>query len=278
MKTKHVINNGYSIKEAKSVYGLSTDALYYYEEKGLISPKRNESNGYRVYGAHDFWRLNVITELRNMGFSLDAIKDYFDNHDLASTMQLLSDELVQIDAGLDALHHAKNDVLDSLNRYTSAVTLSQSQQITIMHVPDRHCLLVSRDTIYYEDIPYLFAKRTREEDFALRTMHSTPCYVVDQHHVQDNGCFAPKAILLQNVNMLHKGDYVIPAGLYATCTFQGALDHAPAVYEEMVRYMDAQGYEESGSAIEFCLIGEYESDDKAEYINRLEIPVVVKEA
>ena len=278
METKHVIDSGYSIKEAKTLYGLTTDALYYYEEKGLVTPKRNESNGYRIYGARDFWRLNMITELRNMGFSLDKIKDYLDNHNLASTMQLLNDELAQIDASLDTLHRAKNDVHDSLNRYATAIALSQTRQTAIMHIPDRSCMLVSRDVIYYEDIPYLFAKQTHERGSTPRTMHSTPCYVVDQHHIQENGCFAPEAILLQNINTLLESDYTIPGGLYATCTFRGALNLAPSIYEDMIGYIEAQGYEEVGFGVEFCLVGEYESDEKSEYVSRLDIPVAVRDA
>lgn len=276
MKTTHLIDKGYSIREARALYGLTTDTLYYYEEKGLVSPERDKSNGYRIYTARDFWKLNVITELRTMGFSLDAIKRYFENHSLASTMQLLNDELAQIETSLTALHHAKTDVLDSLNRYVTAVTLAQSSQTTIMHIPDRPCLLVSRDAIYYEDMPYLFAKRAHEMDSTLRTMHSTPCYVVDQHHIQENGCFAPQAILLQNANVTIGGDYIIPGGLYAACTFRGAMDIAPEIYETMSAYIHEQGYEENGMAVEFCLVGEYESDDKNEYVSRLEIPVTAR--
>lgn len=273
METKHVLDNGRPIREAKALYGLSVDALYYYEDIGLIAPKRNDANGYRIFGADDFMRLNVITELRAMGFSLDSIKSYFADHTLAATMALLNDELASIEAELDSLHRAKTDVLQSINRYSTAVTLAQAEQVSVLHIPERRFLLISRDAVYYNDIPYLFAKRAHEHGDPLKTMHSTPCYVVDQSLVQENGCFAPRAILLQGGDQA-QGDYRVAAGLFATCTFRGSLDGAPAVYEIIKEYIADQGYVENGDALEFCLVGEYESDDRNEYVSRLEVPVL----
>lgn len=274
----HVVRDGYTIKEAMAIYGLTVDALYYYEEKGLISPRRNEENGYRIFGAQDFYRLNVITELKRMGFSLDHIRSYLSNHTIATTMQLLNSELVSIDHELGKLQSAKADVLSSIQRYAHALSLAQAETITIQHIPARSCLLASQDAVCYDDIPYLYAKRTRESSTSIAIMHSTCCYVVDPHVVLDNGCFAPHAILLFSEGKSFENSYLLHGGLYAACTFRGALDNAPRIYQRIVSYVEEQGYEVGGLPIEFCLIGEYESDHREEYVSRIEVPVEARPA
>lgn len=278
MDPKRLVEEGYTIKEAMEIYGLTVDTLYYYEEKGLIAPKRNPANGYRLFRAEDFYRLNIITELRDMGFDLEQIRDYFENHTLAATLQLLNRELASIDRDLERLRNAKDDVMGSMQRFANAISAAETELIAIQHVPARSCLLVSEDLIYYTDIPYLFAKRTREQHESMGTMHSTPCYVVNQNIIQENGCFAPHAILLYSETKRFDDGYELASGLYASCTFKGALDRAPHIYARILKYLAEQGYEPCGSPIEFCLIGEYESHNRDEYVNRIEVPVRPKSA
>lgn len=49
--------------------------LRHYEKCGLVAPRyTDESTGYRYYGADQMLDLSRITELRDMGFSIDEIK------------------------------------------------------------------------------------------------------------------------------------------------------------------------------------------------------------
>ena len=40
----------YSIHSVAELLGISADAIRLYEKEGLVSPMRDESNGYRYYG------------------------------------------------------------------------------------------------------------------------------------------------------------------------------------------------------------------------------------
>ena len=44
----------YKIGEIAALYGISTDVLRYYEELGILVPRR-ATNGYRVYRTEDLW-------------------------------------------------------------------------------------------------------------------------------------------------------------------------------------------------------------------------------
>lgn len=272
-KTPLASKSSFTIKEVVSMYGVSVDTLYYYERLGLVVPARNPANGYRLYQAEDFYRLNIITELRAMGFALDQVSRYLEEHSFASTMTLMNDELSQINEQIKRFNSMKNSVVSSLQRYANAIAESQSEQITILHMKARSCLLVKDGLIDYNDIPYAFAKCAHTHRMRLETLHSTPCYVVDTSTVLDNGCFPPKAILLYTDNPPATADYTLESGLYAACTFAGSLQRSPGIYSDMIGYLAAEGYRQTGDPIEFCLIGEYESDIREEYVSHLEIPV-----
>ncbi|WP_336762579.1 methyltransferase domain-containing protein [Paenibacillus sp. USHLN196] len=62
-----------NIKEAASRLGISARTIRFYEEKGLILPAKQSSNGYRTYTENDIWRLQTIAALREIGMSLQDI-------------------------------------------------------------------------------------------------------------------------------------------------------------------------------------------------------------
>ncbi|MGN7415047.1 MerR family transcriptional regulator [Paenibacillus sp. SAF-068] len=62
-----------NIKEAASRLGISARAIRFYEEKGLILPAKQITNGYRTYTENDIWRLQTIAALREIGMSLQDI-------------------------------------------------------------------------------------------------------------------------------------------------------------------------------------------------------------
>lgn len=78
----------FKIGEISRIYDIGVDSIRYYEEIGIIKPERSES-GYRLYSIHDIWRLNVIRDLRSIGFTMEQIRKYLENHNTASSLKLL---------------------------------------------------------------------------------------------------------------------------------------------------------------------------------------------
>ena len=71
----------YSVKKLAAISGISPRTLRYYDEIGLLSPKRINSSGYRIYGAREVDRLQDILLYRSMGLPLETIKDILSSED-----------------------------------------------------------------------------------------------------------------------------------------------------------------------------------------------------
>lgn len=71
----------YSISELAEEFNVTARALRFYEDKGLLAPRREGLS--RHYGARDRARLTLILRGKRMGFPLNEIKEALDLYDAA---------------------------------------------------------------------------------------------------------------------------------------------------------------------------------------------------
>ena len=79
----------FGITELCTEFGISPRALRFYEDKGLLAPRR--VNGTRVYTRRDRARLQLILRAKAIGSSLAEIKHYLDlygTHGEGRTVQM----------------------------------------------------------------------------------------------------------------------------------------------------------------------------------------------
>ena len=62
------------INEATHKVGLSKKSIRYYEENGLLNPKRSKSNDYRIYDESDIKKLKIIKFLRELDVPIRELK------------------------------------------------------------------------------------------------------------------------------------------------------------------------------------------------------------
>ena len=63
------------IKEVETLVGISKKNIRYYEQEGLLTPRRNLENSYRDYDEADVERLKRIRLLRKLGMPISEIRD-----------------------------------------------------------------------------------------------------------------------------------------------------------------------------------------------------------
>lgn len=63
------------IGEASRLTGVSAKMIRHYESIGLIPNADRRDSNYRDYGHHDVHRLGFIRRARDLGFSMDEIRD-----------------------------------------------------------------------------------------------------------------------------------------------------------------------------------------------------------
>ena len=86
-QTSSVGRNGadpfYTVTQLARDLSLTPRAIRFYEDKGLIAPRR--AGNTRVYTSRDRARLVLIMRGKTLGFSLQDIKEYLDLYDMDPT-------------------------------------------------------------------------------------------------------------------------------------------------------------------------------------------------
>lgn len=76
------------IKELAEKLNISPRTIRFYEQKGLISPHKQEHNLYRTFTEKEVWRLQTIISLREAGMTIEDIKKALPQADNEDTEQL----------------------------------------------------------------------------------------------------------------------------------------------------------------------------------------------
>lgn len=111
-----------SISALSIAYGLTPEALRYYEEKGLLTPERASANGFRRFSIADVQRLGIIKSLQRQGFSLDEIRRALTGCPLEELIALMDEKRAQLREQLalsQAIYHrltAGTDLLRDCER------------------------------------------------------------------------------------------------------------------------------------------------------------------
>ena len=69
---------GLRVGEAARRVGVEVSAVRYWEQRGLLTPVRDESSRYRLYDERQMHRLQVIVLLREASYAVDAIAPVLD--------------------------------------------------------------------------------------------------------------------------------------------------------------------------------------------------------
>ena len=107
----------YTISDLAREFDLTTRAIRFYEDMGLLQPSRSGPGGRnRIYSTRDRTRLKLTLRAKRLGLSLTEARDIIDMYDsprdtgpqlrkflaiLAQHRQQLEDQLAELEANLD---------------------------------------------------------------------------------------------------------------------------------------------------------------------------------
>lgn len=90
----------WKVGELASQTGLTVRTLHYYDEIGILKPSEYTNSGHRLYGEEDIIRLQQILSLRQLGFSLEEIKNCLQNPDF-SPIKVINSHMDQLNQQIE---------------------------------------------------------------------------------------------------------------------------------------------------------------------------------
>lgn len=120
------------VNEAVKKTGLTKKAIRYYEEKGLVCPRLNSTNGYKDYSEKNIDDLQTIAFLRNIHMSVTQIKEYLSNIDkreelLSRHFDNLDNKIQELEAAKEAIKTVLSNKATNLNELSATLNSYQLQ-------------------------------------------------------------------------------------------------------------------------------------------------------
>ncbi len=128
----------YSISDLAREFDLTTRAIRFYEDLGLLQPERGGAGGrVRVYSGRDRTRLKLTLRAKRLGLSLTEAKEIIDMYDsprdtgaqlhrflevLDKHQQHIEAQMAELQANLDEIKVHQRDARALLNQHCYAVT------------------------------------------------------------------------------------------------------------------------------------------------------------
>src|SRR5919109_267282 len=108
------MSNTYTISDLAREFGVTTRTIRFYEDQGLISPKREGSS--RVFSGRDRVRLKLALRGKRLGFSLAEIRELFELYDVSrDERRQLEEFLTKLERRRARLEQQREDIAVMLN-------------------------------------------------------------------------------------------------------------------------------------------------------------------
>lgn len=122
-----VSDNYIRIGDMANLFGVTLRTLRFYEDKGLISPKREGNT--RLYSGRDISRLKLIMLGRKVGFSLREVKQIMDLYDpegrnikqLRTLVDKSERQMVKLEKQRESVEEAMRDLQNAMNDWKAVL-------------------------------------------------------------------------------------------------------------------------------------------------------------
>ena len=265
------------IGEFSRLMQVTVKTLRHYEQKGLLTPDEvDEWTGYRYYNISQMLRLNSIRQLQQLGFTLDEIKNLFDDESHIPSVEQLTEKIEETERQLKLLITRRNQLLELIDSRKKIKTMEKFS---------------------IESLPEIIVASHREiiSDYSALGML---CYTVIGPEMQRLGCKCPPPGYCFTVE--HNKEYTptdidieyceqveemgndsniiqfkkLPSVPKALCMkHYGPYERFYESFTKAFAYMDEHGYEIADKPRTCYIDGIWNQEDPEKWLSIIQIPI-----
>lgn len=262
----------YKISEIVKLYDIGADSLRYYEKIGAIQPKRGE-NGYRLYSLHDIYKLNIIRDLRQLGFSMEQIKRYLKFQNIENTMVMLEEERCMIRQQMKKLRsidaYLRTRVRD-LNTYMGIET----DTVKMQSFPERPCVQFRGEAIKDEEIDFAIKRLHKKHEDKMRSFGKQPMgasLLAEDMEQGSLGTYRSVFLILEGRAKVY--DFKLPEGDYLTLFYRGSYRQMEEKVKQVLNFAKAHKMQTAKHILEFYWIDNHDTTNEEEFVTEIQVRI-----
>ena len=266
------------IGEFSQMMQVTVKTLRHYEQKGLLLPDEvDEWTGYRYYSLDQMQKLQSIRDLQRLGFSLDEIKDLYDDVSHTPSVRQLTEKIEETELQLKQLIVRRNRLLDWRNSRKEMKTM---EKFSIQSLPE--IIVASHREVIpdYAALGPMCYEKIGPEMQRLGCKCPTPEYCFTMVHNKE---YTPTDIDIEyceQVEEMGQDSSIIqfkrlPAIHKVLCMKHvGPYERFYESFIEAFRYIEEQGYKVAGQPRTSYIDGAWNQDDPEKWLSIIQIPIV----
>jgi len=241
-----------SIGEFSKMSRVTTNALRYYDEIGLLKPAMiNAVNGYRYYEGAQLQTILMIQKLKACQLSLEEIMAVMrqpeDNTLLLDLIRLKRNEIVAQMAHLDETMTLMDKEIWNLERGIHIMSYMDNIEVQLKEMQPQNILFVRREMSTKEVASILgeLAERIKEEKL---TATGAPINIFHHEEEFNPDCYDNELAI--PIKEKAEGTRQLPGGLCAMVSLHGPYTELASVYARLQQWIEKEGYEVTSAPYE----------------------------
>ena len=265
------------IGEFSKMMQVTVKTLRHYEQKGLLLPDNvDEWTGYRYYCIDQMQTLQAIRDLQRLGFSLDEIKELFEDDSHTPSIRQMDEKIKETERQLKQLVARRNRLLDWRDSRKQITTM---EKFSIQTLPE--IIVASHREIIpnYAAIGPMCVEKIGPEMQKLGCKCPPPGYCFTMEHNKE---YTPTDIDIEYCEQVEEmgedSDIIqfkrLPAVPKALCVKHiGPYERFYESFTEAFRYIEEQGYKVVGQHRTCYIDGAWNQEDPGKWLSVIQIPI-----
>lgn len=256
---------------------LTVKTLRHYEHKGLLLPSEVDKwTGYRYYSIEQMQRLNTIRHLQRLGFTLDEIKELYEEDEQSPSIEQLKEKIEETEHQIKMLTERRSQLHQMVNTQKRIKTM---EKFSIESLPE---IIVAshRTTILgYSALGTLCVETIGPEMQRLGCKCSYPgyCFTID-HNKEYNASNIDIEYCEQVEEMTTESEIIkfkrLEAVPKALCMKHiGPYERFHESFTEAFAYMEEHGYKIADQIRTSYIDGAWNREDPEQWLSLIQIPI-----
>lgn len=266
------MNSYFKIKEMADLYDIGTDTLRHYDKIGLLKPSRS-SNGYRLYSIQDLYQLNLIRDLRNLDFSLEAIGNYLEKRSIQQTTDLLKIEHQLVSEKIKVLETTKAYIDERINLMEVTPNIIAGE-INELHFESRYCIQEIMPLESPIEVDYTLKKlqKRNEKWIPFLTQSAIGAFFdVEKSRLKKQANFNSVFFIFKEKQV--QSDFVLAEGSYLSIHYRGSYHQSFSYLMKLYTFIEEHKLVALGAPFELYKIDFHETLEESEFLTEIQIQV-----
>lgn len=227
----------YQIGDFSRISSISIKALRYYHECGILSPTRiDDESGYRYYDESCLEKSKIITQLKDLDFSLKEIKEIVDNHiDDSELVDYMAKKAEEISRRIRKYEEVERRMREFIKLQEETRSVNEGNGVVIKDLPD--VIIASiRFRGRYEETGKFFRKLFKSCGINVSGQPFSLYY--DREYREEDADIEACVPVRREVNKEEVKSRILKGGKAITIVYRGPYRDIGQSYKAIIDYMN----------------------------------------